>query len=123
MSAWADIDAHFAVDVPERRAKLAERIAKRIEERDPYTPIGSENGPKVSDLEESRAVWVHGSMRDFTDLEDAALVLAWFTAICTRVGSDTYYAYCILTFGEGGPRYRWEWNGKAISRMKGALDV
>ncbi len=120
MSDWAQIDAHFHIDPPAPRARLAGQILKDIEERDPGMPTGSEDGPSVHDLKSSRAVWVQGNLRDFVDGADAALVLAWFTRLCR--GSETYLAYCTLTLGEGGPRYRWEWKQGELLWLKGELE-
>lgn len=122
MSAWTDINAEFFIDPPELRTRLVSRIQRDIEERNPLTPRGSEGALQVLDIEDKNKVWVVGSLRDLTDEDDAAVILAWFTHTCLRV-SDAYLATCVVTFGSEGPRYRWQYQSRSVSRMKGVLDV
>lgn len=123
MSSWGTIDAHFSIDDPEMRAALAKELSEAVEQRDPQMPTGSEGGPNVHDLEESRAVWVEGNLRDMHDTEDSPEVLAWFVRTCTSVLYGAYYATLMWEIQGDGPRYRYEWDGRALKKIKGVLDV
>lgn len=122
MSSWGSIDATFHIDPPEMRAALAEELSEAIEQRDSQTPTGSEGGPNVHDLEESRTVWVEGNLRDMHDLEDSPMVLAWFVGVCTSVIHAPYLATLMWEI-QGGPRYFYEWDGRELKRVRGVLDV
>lgn len=129
MSSWMNLDATFEGD---GRVFLGEDNVKRD------LPTGSEGGPSVygkwehdqdeiaAMTEEERALvaepyrvtWhVSGGLRDMRDLDSFA-VMAWF------VGLAQWSMSAHIEFEvQGGARYEYKWDGCALHRVRGLLDL
>jgi len=104
MSQWGTLDAHFTP------GSIGPQ--KHDVERD--MPTGSESGPAIH--ESNGGFWVEGRLRDVND-HDSPTVLAWFLRACAWANSAD------LTWDlDDGPKYRYEWDGSRLSKLRGVLD-
>lgn len=79
-------------------------------------PQGSEHGVSIWDTKGT--IHVSGRLRDVTDVEDSAAVLAWF------VKHARWSDHASLLWElDNGPRYRYEWHGGELHKLKGILDL
>jgi hypothetical protein len=110
MSSWVEIEATFWDDKGSPMLNL-DRIIKA-------GPVGSEGG--LSGHEGEGYYFVHGSLRDMTDLADSAAILGWF---CKQAEYWCDKAEIRWEFGSSGPRYRYEIEAGELRKLKGVLDL
>lgn len=68
------------------------------------------------------AVFVRGRLRDFIEMPDAYVALAWFATAC--VASNAIIAHMDLRF-DGGAAYRlaYDYAERRVRRVRGVLDL
>jgi len=107
MSTWGTLDAEFHFGVPRDIAYAIEGV-----------PTGSETGPNIGVLDDGARTWVEGRLRDVDDIQ-SPIVLGWFAKVCIM----THPARATLLWEiDRGPRYRYEWDGHQIIKLRGVLD-
>ena len=115
MSQWGTLDATFVI--ADSGMLNAAVIRQEITERAIHAPTGSEDGPGVYEPGEN-TVYVEGRLRDVSDAEDSPMVLAWFMSHVFWCSEAT-----LLWELDSGPRYRYEWKDRTLTKLKGVLDL
>lgn len=105
MSQWASISGTF------NGTELSKEGLSHL------APRGSEGGLEIHIDDDRKRAYFDGRLRDFSDL-DSPTALAWFLHHADMYG----YSGTLTIDIDSGPRYRYEWTGSQLIKLRGVLD-